>query len=326
MKLFPKPVRLGDLSEQLQTVLHGNPDCTIQRLMSLEKAQPGDISFLSSRLYRRFLKTTQASAVIIAPDDVNICPTNALVAQNPRFALAQLVRTVFIEELPKQGVHPSAIIGARVSIAETAYIGPHCVIGDDVVIGEHSVLHAQVTLYDHVRIGKRVMIHSGTVIGSDGFGFAQMGGEWIKMPHLGAVVIEDQVEIGANTTIDRGFLEDTVIETGVIIDNLVQVGHNVIIGAKTAIAAGVAIAGSAKIGKRCLLGGAVSIAGHIELADDVHVTATSAVNHSLTQAGPYSSGFPAKPSAQWRRNAARFHYLDHMAVRLKQVEKKLEDR
>jgi len=333
---------LLEVSKALNLKLIGDPHCSISRVAPLDRAVAGDLSFLSNPLYRGQLKNTQASAVILGPLDAEDCATNVLLSDNPRLDLVHAMKLFQPKkDFPEVGIDPSAIVGIDCQISKTAAIGPLCVIGNRVVIedgvileamtaigsdcsiGENTRLCARVSLYDQVSIGQNCLIHSGTVVGSDGFGFAQSNGKWVKMPHLGGVWIGNDVEIGANTAIDRGALEDTRIENGVIIDNLVQIAHNVTIGENTAIAACVAIAGSTKIGRQCLIGGGSSIAGHLEIVDNVHITATSAVNRSLTHPGQYSSGFPAKPSAVWRKNVARFHFLDEMARRLRSLEKKI---
>ena len=229
-------------------------------------------------------------------------------------------------------VHPEAHIGAQCSIARgadigpRAYVGPGCVVEENASIGEDTRLVANVTLCKYVRIGKRAILHPGVVIGADGFGIANDNGVWVKVPQIGSVVIGDDVEIGANTTIDRGALENTVIEDGVKLDNLIQVGHNVHIGAHTAVAACVAIGGSARIGKRCAIGGAASIGGHLEIADDVHLTATSAVPNSIKEAGVFSSGVPIiQENKAWKKNVARIRHLDEIARRLRAVEKRLKE-
>jgi UDP-3-O-[3-hydroxymyristoyl] glucosamine N-acyltransferase len=228
-------------------------------------------------------------------------------------------------------VHPEAYIGPHCSIANgahigaRAYVGPGCVFEENATLGEDGRLVARVTLCKNVRVGKRAILHPGVVIGADGFGIANDDGVWVKVPQLGSVIIGDDVEIGANTTVDRGALEDTVLEHGVKLDNLIQVGHNVQIGAHTAVAACVAIGGSARIGKRCTIGGAASIAGHLEIADDVHLTATSAVPNSIKEAGVYSSGMPIQENKAWRKSVIRMRQLDEMARRLKAVEQRLKE-
>ena len=332
---------LQALADLIGVRLQGDPNCLINGIATLENAKEGDITFLSNQQYRKYLTSTKASAVILSAEDAKNCPINALISDNPRLSLAKIASLFEEVEKPLRSIHPTAVIGENCKIHPSVSIGPYCVIGDNVileenvVLGSHcsigsqcrldtsTVLKSRVTLYPNVRIGKRCLIHSGAVIGSDGFGFANHAGTWIKVPHLGGVTIGDQVEIGANTTIDRGFLEDTTLGDSVIIDNLVQIGHNVTVGTGTAIAGCVGIAGSTKIGAACLIGGGACIGGHIQIADHVHITATSAVNHSLNERGVYSSGFPAKPSHVWRKNVARFQFLNDMAKRLRAVEQKL---
>jgi UDP-3-O-[3-hydroxymyristoyl] glucosamine N-acyltransferase len=335
------PKTLQAVADLIGTRLQGDPNCLISGIATLENAKKGDISFLSKPQYRKYLSSTKASAVILSSEDVKNCPINALISDNPRLSLAKVVALFEEAEKPSQSIHATAIIGENCKIHASVTIEPYCVIGDNVtleenvVIGSHSaignkcrvdantILKSRVTLYGNIRVGRYCLIHSGVVIGSDGFGFANQSGAWIKVPHLGGVTIGDQVEIGANTTIDRGFLEDTTLEDNVIIDNLVQIGHNVTIGAGTAIAGCVAIAGSTKIGAACLIGGGSCIGGHLQITDHVHITATSAVNHSLNEKGVYSSGFPAKPSHLWRKNVARFQFLNDMAKRLRALEQKI---
>jgi len=338
---FGRSIPLKTLADSVGVRLKGDPHCLIDGVATLEKAGEGDLSFLSHRAYKKYLRDTRASAVIIGAEDEIDCTTHALVSSNPRLTLAKITQLFEQLPLPTAGIHPTVVIGENCQIPATVSIGPNTVLGYGVVLGESvilgsgcsigdycsindaSLLKDRVVLYDKVKIGRKCCIQSGAVIGSDGFGFASDAGNWVKMPHLGSVVIGDAVEIGANTTIDRGFLEDTTIGNSVIIDNLVQIGHNVSIGDGTAIAGCVGIAGSAVIGKHCLIGGGASIAGHLEIADQVHITAISGVNHSITTKGVYSSGFPAKPAASFRKNVARFQYLDLMAKRLKNLEAKL---
>ncbi|MGH8247736.1 MAG: UDP-3-O-(3-hydroxymyristoyl)glucosamine N-acyltransferase, partial [Gammaproteobacteria bacterium] len=220
-------------------------------------------------------------------------------------------------------VGPVAVVGAGSRIGDKAYIGAGCVIGEDVSIGRHTRLIGNVTLCRGVQLGERILIHPGAVIGADGFGLANDSGRWLKIPQLGTVVIGDDVEIGANSAIDRGALENTVIEEGVKIDNLVQIGHNTCIGAHTAIAGSAVIAGSVRIGKRCMIGGAAVISGHLEIADDVTLTGMSAVPNSIREAGVYSSGMPITDNRTWRRNVARIKHLDELAKRVRELESDL---
>lgn len=336
-------ISLQALAELIGAQLIGDPRCIISGVANLEKAESGQVSFLTNRSYRKYLAQTKASAVVLSKTDAEKCQVSVLISENPRLSLAKIAAffAKTRERFPIKGVHPSAILGSRCEITPSASIGAHCVVGDNVIIEENvvlepgciignnchirsnTILKAHVTLYDDIRIGQSCLIHSGVVIGADGFGFAQHEGGWVKLAHLAGVSIGNDVEIGANTTIDRGFLEDTQIGNGVIIDNLVQIGHNVVIGDRCAIAGCTAIAGSTTLGAGCMIGGSANIAGHLELANNVHITATTGVNHSLNIAGVYSSGLPAKPNHIWRRNTARFHYLDDMAKRLRALEHKI---
>ncbi len=334
---------LRDIAEELGAQVHGDENCRIDRVATLADAEPGGISFLANRRYRSQLLTTRASAVILEAEFLPSCPVSALVVSNPYLGYARVAALLAPEQPVLAGIHPSAYVSDRATVDASAcigpqavvenqasvgarsHIGPGCVIGRGATIGDDCTLKANVTICHHVRIGDRALLHPGVVIGADGFGIANNGGVWVKVPQLGAVVIADDVEVGANTTIDRGALGDTVIEEGVKLDNLIQIGHNVRIGAHTAIAAGVAIGGSATIGKRCTIGGAASVAGHLELADDVHLTATSAVSKSISEPGLYSSGMPIQDNRTWRKNIVRLRQLDEMAKRLKDLEKKLDE-
>ena len=334
---------LGELSERLGADLHGDAGCRIERVATLQNAEPGCITFLANRRYQGFLGSTRASAVILNQEFLSGCGVNALVSDNPYLAYARAAAMLNPGRPFESGVHPSAwvakdarvhpeahigphcSIGSGVEIGARAYVGPGCVIDADATLGDDSRLVAKVTLCAGVRIGRRVILHPGVVIGADGFGIANDNGVWVKVPQIGSVILGDDVEVGANTTIDRGALEDTVIEDGVKLDNLIQVGHNVHIGAHTAVAACVAIGGSARIGKRCTIGGAASVAGHLEIADDVHLTATSAVPNSIKEAGVYSSGMPIQENKAWRKNVIRMRQLDDIARRLKAVENRLKE-
>ncbi|MBF2760934.1 MAG: UDP-3-O-(3-hydroxymyristoyl)glucosamine N-acyltransferase [Ectothiorhodospiraceae bacterium AqS1] len=314
-------------------------DIEVERIATLDAAGPQDISFFSNPRYRARLASTQAAAVILAADFIEECPAARLVVDNPYLGYAKAAALFSPPPSFVPGIAAGAFVHPGADIAPDASIGNGCVIDEGAKVGEGSVLEAGVSLGpgaiigprcrigpravigEGVIIGSRAIVHPGAVIGSDGFGFANEGERWFKIPQLGGVRIGDDVEIGANTTIDRGALEDTVIEDGVKIDNQIQIAHNVSIGANTAIAAGVAIGGSARIGKRCRIGGAAAIAGHLEIADDVVLTATSAVSSTIAEAGTYSSGMPVQENLRWRRNIARFRRLDEMAKRLASIEK-----
>lgn len=303
----------------------------VSALEVIEKANSEQITFLANPIYAKYLSSTNAVAVIISSKYLNSKYLNkkivALVTDNPRLALAKLLS--LCEQFKDNNIykiHHSCVIGENVNIGKNVTIEAGVVIGDHCSIGDNTTIKANVVLYNNVRIGNNCLIHSNTVIGSDGFGFAQEeDGTWIKMPHLGGVIIEDQVEIGSNTSIDRGCIGDTIINKKVIIDNLVQIAHNVVVGEYTAIAGCTGIAGSTVIGKRCLIGGAVNIAGHLIIADQVCITGASSINISLLKAGVYSSGLPAKDNVTWRKNIARFNMLDEsfkkILTRVKALEK-----
>lgn len=332
---------LGELAKRFKVELAGDENCIIERVATLENAGPGDISFLTRSKYRKFLPTSQASAVIINAEDKPAIRTNALVSNNPQLLYAKIAILLYPDIRAAAGIHPSAIVdrGATIdlsvtigalcviekgaNIAANVTIGPGCLIGEDSIIGEDSQLVANVTLCRGSKLGQRVIVHPGVVIGSDGYGLANDQGTWLKIPQIGCVRIDDDVEIGANTTIDRGAIEDTIIESGVKLDNQIQVGHNVSIGVNTVIAAATAIAGSAKIGACCKIGGKVGIVGHLEIADNVTITGMSFVSKSIKKPGVYSGGVPLEPNEQWSRNFARYKQLDNMANRLKQLEKRL---
>ena len=334
---------LGQLADYVDGDVRGDASCVITGVATLQNAKAGDISFLSNPRYVRHLPATAASAVILSDEYATACPTNALVTQDPYAAYARIATLLVPARARATGRHPRAVVhpGSRVhegawidanaviedevSIEADVVIGPGCVIARGSRIGQGSCLVARVFVGERSRIGRRAMIHPGVVIGSDGFGFANIDGAWVKVPQLGAVSVGDDVEIGANTTIDRGTLDDTVIEDGVKLDNQIQVAHNVIIGAHTAIAGCTGIAGSARIGARCTIGGGVGIVGHTEIADDVHITGMSFVAHSIREPGLYSSGTPLEPNREWRKNYARFHQLDDMARRLRRLEKVLKE-
>lgn len=334
-----KHYKLSELIHGLDATIKGDSDCLISGVCTLTSAQPGQIAFLTNALYRKHLSETQASAVILSADAAEECQTNAIITRNPHYVYAKIARYFEQPTQTNSGVHASAVIGAdcqihatasigaqcvigdRVNIGENARIAPGVIIGDDCTIGAETTLDARVTLYNHVRIGARSHIISGAVIGSDGFGFANEKGNWHRVPQLGGVTIGNDVSIGANTTIDRGAVEDTIIEDGVKLDNLIQVGHNVRIGANTVIAGCVAIAGSTTIGKNCMVGGATCFAGHITVCDGAMFTGMTAVTKSITEPGVYSSGIVgAVPNHEFRKNNARFHRLENLMQRVKTLE------
>lgn len=322
------PSTLAELAGVCGARVAGDASCQITRVNTLDSAQAGEISFLANHRYRKQLPQTNASAVILSQDNVAQCPTNALIAKDPYLAYAKVARYLYPETTPQGAIHERACIGDGCDISKTVtiaanvsignnviigndtYIGPGCVIQDDVTLGDKCALLANVTLCHNVQLDNEVILHPGVVIGSDGFGLARENGRWLTIPQIGSVRIMDRVEVGANSTVDRGAIDNTVIKTGAKIDNQVQIGHNVIIGEDTAIAACTGIAGSCRIGARCMIGGAVGISGHIEIADDVTITAMSGVANSITTAGVYSSGLPVMENRIWRRNIIRFKRLD----------------
>lgn len=339
--------RLADIAELLKQnhpglMLQGDADCQITGLHTLAGAGDQQLSFLANPRYKSALKETRAAAVLLRAEDADGYTGNAIVLAQPYAAYAQLAAYFDRTPRPEQGVHSSALVSATAQIDASASIGPLVVIGDDVVIGAGSVIDAGAVIHARVSIGRnsrvrsnaviyhdcvlgdRVNIHSGAVIGGDGFGFANHQGRWHKIAQIGRVVIHNDVDIGANTTVDRGALDDTVIHEGVIIDNLVQIAHNVVIGAHTAIAGCCGIAGSTRIGKHCVLAGGVGVAGHLVIADNVQFTGMTIVTKSISQAGSYSSGTGFEPTEQWRRTAVRVRQLDDMAKRLRELEAQVQ--
>lgn len=328
------PYRLSDIAARFELERRGDTDPEIVGVGTLANASAGQLGFLANPRYRSQLADTAASAVVLGADDAEHCKAPCLVARDPYAAFARIAALFELRAAFQPGIHPSAAIagdavvspdaqidafvsiGARSRIEAGAIVGPGCVIGDDCIVGSGSELVARVTLVTRVRLGKRVRVHPGAVLGADGFGLAMQDGHWLKVPQLGGVVIGDDCEIGANTCIDRGAIEDTVLGEDVRLDNLVQIGHNVIVGAHTAMAGCAAVAGSARIGRYCLIGGGAGVVGHIEICDKVLVTAMTLVTHSLLEPGEYSSGTPIQPSRDWRRNAARFKHLDALARKI----------
>lgn len=332
----PHKFTVAELAARVSADCVGDGQKPIEGLATLKNAQQNDLSFYTSHRYSSDLKQTRAGVVLLHPDDAQQFTGNKLLHSNPYLAYAQLTALFTTEDiLPRiTSIHPSAVVADDVYLGKGVNIGPNvviesgshigaystlqagCYIGKNTTIGERSKLYANVTIYRDVGIGKMAIIHSGAVVGADGFGFAPAGQSWQKIHQLGGVVIGDEVEIGANTCIDRGALDDTWIDFGVKIDNQVQIAHNVRIGKNTAIAGAVAIAGSTEIGKNCTIAGAVGIVGHLSIADNVHVTAMSLVTKSIKQSGSYSSGVPLNNTKEWRKNAARFNQLDALARRL----------
>jgi UDP-3-O-[3-hydroxymyristoyl] glucosamine N-acyltransferase len=319
---------LGELAVRFGLTLRGEPSLTVRSVATLSHASAGALSFLANSRYRRQLDSTRATAVLLSAEDESHCPVAALIDPNPYLAYARIAALLHPAVSAAPGIHPSAVVagGARIAasasigplavieedaqIAERVLIGPGCIVQRGARVGADSVLLSRVNLYPGVSLGKRCILHAGAVVGADGFGFAPNAGTWVKVPQVGSVRIGDDVEIGANTTIDRGAIDDTVVENGVKLDNQIQVGHNVTIGAHTAIAACTGISGSTVIGQRCMIGGMVGFAGHLTIADDVVVTGCSLVSASIKKAGSYSSGMPTVETRLWRRMVAHLRRLD----------------
>ncbi|SBS34986.1 UDP-3-O-acylglucosamine N-acyltransferase [Marinomonas aquimarina] len=334
---------LSEIAAHVGGELFGDPDYCVSALGTLDHAEAGQLSFLSNPKYADKLSRCEAGAVLLRDVKDAESVRNAIIVRNPYLAFAQVTRLFTAAECGWQdSIHPSAIIhdsaeladnvtigpnvtvGANVRIAAGCQLGPGCVLGEGVSLGEQTRLAANVTLYEKVKLGARCIVHSGTVIGADGFGFAPHNGEWIKIHQLGSVLIGDDVEIGANTTVDCGAIEDTVIGNGVKIDNLVQIAHNVVIGDNSAIAGCVGIAGSTVVGKNCTIAGGAGLAGHITLVDNVHITAMSLVTRSIDSPGSYSSGTALDSTQKWRKSAARLRRIENMAAQISKLEKQVK--
>lgn len=328
---------LGELAIRFGCTLKGDPEARVSHVAPLESAGPEALTFLANPRYSGFLKQSRAGAVVLQAKFAAECPVAALIAANPYAAYARMAALLHPLPAIAAGIHPSAVVDARATVSPTATIGAHAVIDAGAIIGERVVvgpgcvvmqdaridadtrLVANVTLCHGVSLGERCLVQPGVVIGSDGFGFAPDQGEWLKVPQVGGVRIGNDVEIGANTAIDRGAIGDTVIGDGVKLDNHIQIAHNVKIGAHTAMAAQSGIAGSTTVGQRCMIGGQVGIAGHITICDDVVLTGKSFASSSIRKPGYYSSGMPIDESARFRKNAARFYQLDELARQVRRL-------
>lgn len=311
----------------------------ITSISTLAKAGIGQISFLSNSKYRSQLVDTTAQAVILHPDDLPHCPCSALVLKNPYAGFARAAQ--LLDDTPDSAddispratladdvqlgqnvkIGANAVVESGVSIGDNSQIGPGCFIGKGVTIGSNTKLWANVTVYHRVQIGDECLFQSGSVIGSDGFGYANDGGQWVKIPQVGTVVIGNRVEVGASTTIDRGALDDTLIGDGVIIDNQCQIAHNVVLGENTAIAGCTVVAGSTKVGNNCTIAGMSAITGHVEIGDNVHFTGMSMVTKGITEPGLYSSGVPALPNKEWRKTMVGLRNITALTQRVKALEK-----
>ncbi|TOG06054.1 UDP-3-O-(3-hydroxymyristoyl)glucosamine N-acyltransferase [Vibrio parahaemolyticus] len=339
-----KKLTLAELATITGGELFGDESLVVGRVAPMDKAQEGDVTFLSNPKYAKHLSECKATVVMVKAEHKDQCAGNALVVTDPYVAFARVVQAMDTTPKPAEDIAPSAVIASDVKMGENVAIGANAVIetgvelGDNVVIGagcfigknaklgNNTKLWANVTIYHEVSLGDDCLVQSGTVIGSDGFGYANDKGEWIKIPQLGSVRIGNRVEIGACTTIDRGALEDTIIEDNVILDNQLQIAHNVQIGYGTVMPGGTIVAGSTKIGKYCQIGGASVLNGHITIADGVAITGMGMVMRSIEEKGLYSSGIPLQTNREWRKTATRVHRIDEMNKRLKAVEKQLEQK
>ncbi|WP_438970492.1 UDP-3-O-(3-hydroxymyristoyl)glucosamine N-acyltransferase [Methylophaga sp.] len=334
---------LAQIAEAIAGQLIGEADYLIDSVGTLVHAKSHQLSFLANKKYKKFLFDSQAGAVIVAPGMGKDLNTNVIEATDPYVAYAKAAALLYPAPKTESEIHPTAWVDPSAKLAENVSIGPHVtveseavieagvridagsVIERNVLIGEGTHIKANVTVCHEVQIGQRALIHPGVVLGADGFGIANDNGVWIKVPQVGRVLIGNDVEIGANTTIDRGAIEDTVIGNGVKLDNQIQIAHNVIIGDHTVIAGCVGIAGSTRVGKYCAIGGGVAIGGHLEIADGVQLTGMSMVTKSISEAGVFSSGMPVEPNKNWHRNVVRYRQMDKLFERVKLLEKQIKD-
>jgi UDP-3-O-[3-hydroxymyristoyl] glucosamine N-acyltransferase len=333
------PITLGQLAAQFGCKLVGDSGITVDTVAGLQNAGPGSLSFLSNPGFRGQLASTQAAAVVLRAEDVDDSPVASLVSENPYADYARMAAIIHPPPTYAPGIDASAVvsptaavsptahiaanvsIGDRSTIGDNVYVGPGTVIGPDCAVADDCRLIANVTLVRDVRLGLRGILHPGVVIGADGFGNAMTESGWVKVPQIGGVRIGDDVEIGANTTVDCGAIEDTVIEDGVRIDNLCMIAHNVRVGAHTAMAAMTGISGSTTIGKRCLFAGQSGAVGHISICDDVVVSGKAVISKDITEPGVYAASFVAEPAREWSRKVARFRRLDQLVQRVRALEK-----
>ena len=334
------PISLGELATRFGCELIGDPDIEVSGVASLTNADAGSLTFLSNATFKQQLSSTKAAAVILRPDDAADSPVAALLHADPYACYARMAAVVCPAPAYAPGIHPSAVVDATATVADSAclapnvvisersvigenvYVGPGTVIGPDCTVGDDSRFIANVTLVRATRVGQRGIFHPGVVLGSDGFGNAMTPEGWVKVPQVGGVVVGADVEIGANTTVDCGAIGDTVIEDGVRIDNQCMIAHNVRIGAHTALAAMVGIAGSTTIGRRCMFAGKAGTVGHITICDDVIVGGMGVLSKDITEPGNYNGMFPAEPARDWAKKVARFRRIDSLIDRVRRLEEK----
>ena len=332
---------IKDIANALNARVIGEENIKISAINSLSDAKVGEISFFSDKKLRKQLETTKASAVLLSEANADNCPVTAIIVDKPHVAYAKIAALLYPAFKNDPGIHPSAVIDPTATIDTSAWIGPcsvietgaviaagvqigaGCVIGRGSQIGKDSLLAGNVSIMHHCTIGERALIHSGVVIGADGFGQADAGDHWVKIPQLGRVIIGNDVELGANTCIDRGAIEDTIIGDGCRFDNMIQVAHNVNLGAHTVIAAQSGVAGSTSMGQHCIVAGHVGVAGHLNITDNVVIAGGAMVRQDINEPGVYASGSPLEPIKSWFKNSARIKQLDDMGKRIKQLEKKL---
>jgi UDP-3-O-[3-hydroxymyristoyl] glucosamine N-acyltransferase len=318
---MPGPLTLGEIASRLGGRVAGDPQTVLRQVGSLERAQADQIAFLANPKYKSRLAATRAGAVVVSAEGEALTSLPRIVCENPYAYFARVSQLFNPPTLQPPGIDKNSSVSKTARIGARVSIGPGCVVGDDVAIGDDSCLYPGVVVYPRCVIGARVILHSGAVIGADGFGIAEDAGRWVKIPQIGRVLIGDDVEVGANTTIDRGAMDDTVIEEGVKLDNQIQIGHNCRVGAHTAMAGCVAVAGSAEIGRHCTIGAAALILGHLKLADHVHVSAGTVISRSILKPGTYTGMFPFDDNESWARNTAVVRQLAELLDRVRALEK-----
>lgn len=332
---------LKQLEQITGGTLHGDAEATVSSVAAMDKAQLGQVTFMSNPRYKKQLAECQASVVMVKESELALCTGNVLVVADPYVAFAKVAQALDTPEKPAVGISESAFIAADVTLGENVSVGPNATIESGAVIGDNASIGAgayigrnakigagtqvwaNASIYHHVEVGEKCVFHSCSVIGADGFGYANERGEWVKIPQTGTVKVGDRVEIGASTTVDRGALDDTIVESNVILDNQIQIGHNVHISYGSCIAGGTVVGGSTHIGKYCIIGGGAAISGHLEIADGTMISGRAMILKSITQKGVYSSGMPAQPNREWRKSVARLNRLEDMLNRLNELEKKV---
>lgn len=334
---------LGELAVQFGCELIGDPDITVSRVATLSNAGEGDLSFFANKYYRDDLQATGATVVVVRQEDAEVCPVPVLISGDPYLTYAHIAADLHPSSQPSAGVHTSASVANSATLAAGVQVSANAVIEDDVVIGENVIigpgvvvgprcrvgddcrLLANATLVQDVTVGARCIVHPGAVIGADGFGNAMSECGWVKVPQVGGVLVGDDVEIGANSTIDRGAIDNTIIGNGVRLDNLVQIAHNVQIGEHTAMAALTGVSGSTVIGKRCMFAGQSGIVGHINICDDVVIGGATMISKDVTRPGFYTGSFPGEEDREWKRKVARFRRLGDLHDRVTALEKSAKD-